>query len=507
MNKEQRIIILSTISVLLASIFRNHFPKSEAFGLFLYVLSMLLVLLMIYSWAIHINNQIVQVQLRRYMGILSMLMMLWIFLRYTRYYLFDDHLFVARHFWYMYYIPMIFIPLNSFLFSLHFGRSIDWIKPRKYQILNVIASGFLFMVLFNDKLQLIFIFEDINNYNQYEYGRLYYLILLFMVVLIVSMLVNLIRKAFVKPLSIHVFIPFIVLGLGLIYIYLYIFVRVHWFFDVIDLTLMMNYINMMFWISVIHADLIPINQNHKQYFEEANFKALIMNEDKEILLKNKNSHELTDKMKDEIIQQGHTFISEYIVLNSEKIKQNYIVWEEDHENIQKSFDRKRELQSELLDELSILRLDLDIQKKAYSLILKNEMYDAALKQVEAEIANIHHYIKKQDLSKVTLWGIILKRKLNLILISEEAHKLSHEELLLSMDEVLSLLNQTSQTITFDYHINKELSTTTIYEIFHEITKLLMHSLDIDKTVKIDVSLMKNQNIKIQVNQNEVLVNA
>lgn len=504
MKKERMIIILSTISVLLASFIRRYTTSSAHFKLFLYILTMTFFMLMIYMWALHINNQIIQIQPRRYMGYLSMLMILWIYLRTVRYYYFDDNIFIARHLWYLYYIPMIFIPLNTFLFSLHFGRSIGWEKPKKYRILNWIALGFLLMVLFNDKLQLIFIFEDIKDYNNYEYGTLYYLMLLYMIVLIFAMLINLMRKTFVRPLSFKVFLPFIVLVLGLVYIYLYIFVRVHVIFDYIDLTLMMNYINMMFWIAVIHADLIPINLDHKQYFEEASFKALIMNEDKEVLIKNKNSYELTEAMKDEIIDQGHVFISKYIALNSNKVKAHYIVWEDDHENIQKSLDKKRELQSELLDELSILRLDLDIQKKSYSLSLKNEMYDEALKKVSQEIENIKYFIEKEDLFKVTLWGIILKRKLNLILISEESHKMSHEELLLSMEEVLSLLNQMTWNTSFHFNIRKDLSTLTIYEIFDQLTNLIVESLEDYANLNIHVSDTDNK-LKIKVNKKEVII--
>lgn len=506
MNKERRIIILSTISVLLAGFIRRYMPQSAHFKLFLYILSMTFFMLMIYMWAIHINNQIIQIQPRRYMGYLSMLMILWIYLRTVRYYYFDDHIFIARHLWYLYYIPMIFIPLNSFSFSLHFGRSIGWIKPKKYQILNWIALGFLLMVLLNDKLQWIFIFEDINDYNTYEYGKLYYIMILFMIGLMLAMLINLIRKTFVRPLSFKVFLPVIVLGLGLFYIYLYIFVRVHVIFDYIDLTLMMNYINMMFWLAVIHADLIPINLDHRQYFEEASFKALIMSEDKEILIKNKNSYELTEDMKNEILEKGHIFISKYIVLNSNKVKNNYIVWEDDHENIQKSLDKKRELQSELLDELSILRLDLNIQKKAYSLSLKNEMYDEALKKVSFEIENIKQHITQKDLFKVTLWGIILKRKLNLILLSEETLKMRHEELLLSVEEILNLLNQMSWNTSLDFDIRQDLSTTTIYEIFDVLVKHIVENLENDPTLIIRIS-DRQENIKVLVNDQEVFVHA
>ncbi len=498
MKKEAKIIILSTLTVLFASFLRKFPTISAPFKLFLYMISMLLVLSMIFGWAIHIHQQIIQVRLRRYMGYMSMLMILWIFLRYSRFYLFDDLYTISRHLWYLYYIPMLYIPLTAFLFSLHFGRSFDWEEPKIYKALSIITFLFLMLVLLNDKLQLIFIFEDIQNFSDYEYGTVYFMMIIYIIGLIVAMLINLMRKSVMKPISPKAFNPFIVLAFGVLYIYLYVIVRDHWLVNFVDLTLMMNYINMMFWMSILSADLIPVNRDHKRYFEEASFKAQIMSPSKEILLKNINSHELTEDMKDEILEKGHIFLSDYILLNSSLINQNTIIWEEDHEHIQKSLAKKREIQSELLDELSILRLDLGIQKKSYSLSIKNEMYDEALTKVEKDIETIEHYIHQNDLFKVTYWGIVLKRKLNLILLSHSNQHSSLEELRLSLQEVLQYLSQMDYKTSLDFNLEED-SSLVLYEAFENITHLI--SQEITDTKDIHVSLFNTQNIK--VNDKEV----
>ncbi|HZJ86668.1 MAG TPA: hypothetical protein VFC75_00455 [Erysipelothrix sp.] len=259
MKKNLKVISIITFNVLLVSLIRQAPYKSAPFKLFMHVLTMVLILVMIFAWAIHIQQYIVQIQLRRYMGFISMLMMLWMFLRFTRFYLFDEQLFISRHLWYLYYIPMIYIPLNSFLFSLYFGRSITWSAPKHYKILNLISLFFLMLVLFNDKLQAIFIFEDINDFNNYQYGPMYYLMIIYLIVLIFSMLINLVHKSFNHRKNNLVAIPFIVLAFGLMYVYIYIFMPQFVFLKYFDLTFMMVYINIIFLESVIMSGIITVN--------------------------------------------------------------------------------------------------------------------------------------------------------------------------------------------------------------------------------------------------------
>lgn len=507
MKKELKLIVLSTITVLFASILRQFPASSAPFKLFIHIMSMLLILLTIFIWAVQMQQFIIQIQLRRYLGFLSMLMMLWIFLRYSRFYLFGDNFVISRLLWYLYYIPMIFIPLNSFFFSLYFGRSILWKAPNYYKLLDLIGLFFLSLVLFNDKLQLIFIFEDIDDFSNYTYGTTYYLMLLFQIVLILFMLVNLIRKSYNKLNNRKVLYPFIVLAFGIFYVYQYIFIKDNIYSRFIDLTLMMNYVNMMFWVAVINADLIPINKDHEIYFEDASFKAQIMNRNKEILLRNKNANELSDEMKTSIIEKGHIHIGNNILLNSDIINQNYIIWEEDHQSIQTSLKKKRELQSELLDELSILKLDVEIQKKALSLAIKNEMYDKALEQVAKEIELIKKYIHEENLFNVTLLGIILKRKLNLILISENELNLSREELFLSIQEVLNLLNQYDYNTNLDFRIDRVLATDTIFGIFEIVTNHIVENLAHENTFNIKLQTSNEKQILIQLNEKELVIYA
>ncbi|HZJ86889.1 MAG TPA: hypothetical protein VFC75_01570, partial [Erysipelothrix sp.] len=338
----------------------------------------------------------------------------------------------------------------------------------------------------------------------YQYGPMYYLMIIYLIVLIFSMLINLIHKSFNHRKNNLVAIPFMVLAFGLMYVYIYIFTPQFVFLKYFDLTFMMVYINIIFLESVIMSGIITVNTDHQKYFEQASFKAQIMNQNKEILFKNKNAYNLSDHIKEEIIHKGHFPLNEHTHLNSDFINQHYIIWEEDHQAIHESFETKKEIQSELLDELSILKLDVEIQRQALTLTLKNEMYDVALQKVENDMKHIQTYIDEKDLFKVTLAGIIVKRKLNLILIAQNNHHSSKEELFLSIQEVFNLLNQHNYQTSFNYYTNQHLPTNLIYQAFDTITSFILNTLDSSDIYEIEVYAKDDALASILINHKEVL---
>ena len=62
------------------------------------------------GWGISVSKRIVQVQVRHYLIAVSGLMVFWFVIRSMRYYFITD-IGIARQLWYLYYLPMLFIPL------------------------------------------------------------------------------------------------------------------------------------------------------------------------------------------------------------------------------------------------------------------------------------------------------------------------------------------------------------------------------------------------------------
>ena len=122
-NNHYQEILLAILMVFVAGIYRNTTINNVAFKTTIYLATMLFSIVVVFNWAISAYERIVVLEAKKYMGYIGMLMILWIFLRYTRFYLFDDYPAISTFLWYLYYFPFIFIPLYSFKLVQYFNYS------------------------------------------------------------------------------------------------------------------------------------------------------------------------------------------------------------------------------------------------------------------------------------------------------------------------------------------------------------------------------------------------
>lgn len=73
------------------------------------------------AWGISIRKRVVQTQVRRYLTAVSILMVFWFTVRTAKYYFVVDPT-VTRYLWYLYYFPMLFIPLLAVYVSISLGK-------------------------------------------------------------------------------------------------------------------------------------------------------------------------------------------------------------------------------------------------------------------------------------------------------------------------------------------------------------------------------------------------
>ena len=446
---------------------------------------MLFSIVVVFNWAISAYERIVVLEAKKYMGYIGMLMILWIFLRYTRFYLFDDYPAISTFLWYLYYFPFIFIPLYSFKLVQYFNYSYIWEKPKRYLTLTIFAFLLLLLILTNDFHHLVFKISDYTT-NTYTYNYLYYLFLAWIIIVPSIVLFNLFYQS-IKNKNRFKYLPILIFNSAIVYAYFYIKDSSSFFFRLVDLTIFVIFVLIMLWESILFVELIPVNKNHQLYFENASFKSQIMDDNKQIIFKNKNAYLLSEKMKDAIISDGFYPLSEHLILQSKKIDGGYIIWEEDYESINESIKEKKELHSELIDQLTLLKLDLDIQKKALGLSIKNELYDIALRKVEKDFIEIRKYISEEDLFKTSLVGILLKRKLNLILLSESGKFIEQDELILSIKELFNFLDSFDYKTSLEYDIKESCDINTAYNALSAIGAYILNYVDTKFEYKVTLS--------------------
>ena len=112
-------------------------------------------------WGYSLWIRIVQVQVRRYLLVISALMVLWILLRSIKFSI--DNMDAARWLWYFYYLPMLLIPILSVFVSQSLGKSEDFRLPWWTKLLYLPTLLLLLLVLTNDLHQQVFSLAAIGS--------------------------------------------------------------------------------------------------------------------------------------------------------------------------------------------------------------------------------------------------------------------------------------------------------------------------------------------------------
>lgn len=115
------------------------------------------------AWGLSVRQRIVQKQVRRYLTGVSLLLILWFTLRSAKYFIFWQPN-VIRYLWYLYYLPMLFVPTLALLIAMSLGKPDKYKLPKSVWLLFAVSGALLILVLTNDLHQLVFSFSKKRRY-------------------------------------------------------------------------------------------------------------------------------------------------------------------------------------------------------------------------------------------------------------------------------------------------------------------------------------------------------
>ena len=119
----------------------------------------LLYLLLFALWGFSLDRRIIQKQALHCMRMTAALMIVWLVLRTLKYEVVTD-LTVARYIWYLYYLPMLFIPLFGVYIALSLGRAEEFRLTGRIGALAIIPAVLFLLVITNDLHQHAFAFDS-----------------------------------------------------------------------------------------------------------------------------------------------------------------------------------------------------------------------------------------------------------------------------------------------------------------------------------------------------------
>ena len=410
-----------------------------------YILSVLL-------WAVRIKRTILSRYIRNILVSQCGLILFWYVVRMCKFNLFRGSELLNSYFWYLYYIPIIFIAVLGFFTAMVADKNEKQSKDvlKKYSFVFVIGIILVVLVLTNNLHNLVFVFENNTLYDDYTYNIVYYCIVAFEIplhlltyVICTKKSINSVskNKLWIAPAIYLVFVIYLVLyGRGMLDF------RDLLGIEPVKFPEVYIFFTMLIWEAYLQLGLIPVNIGYDDFVKNSSLSIKIENEYGETFLVSKGFRENVNN-----IAKNNAI--EHSIKSDNKI----VSWLTDISDINALTEKLNEVNSELSEENELIEQKLKLSEKKTVIEKQNMLYDKMYLATSSRMAAINGILEntgvesedyRKNLSRACLLGVYVKRKSNLVLISENKQEINTEELAFCIRESVDYLNLCDVTACF-----------------------------------------------------------
>ncbi len=495
--------------------------KFDIGGVYVSYIRAALYLLLFSLWGFSIDRRIIQTQALHCLRLTAALMLVWLVLRTLKYEVVTD-LTVARYIWYLYYLPLLFIPLLGVYIALSLGKSDEFRLTGRIGALAIIPSTLFLLVITNDLHQQMFAFSsgvpgEPDN-SSYTHGPVYFCCLGWMVICLFFSLILLLKKSRVPCVKKKKIIPFVIGCATVIYGILYLLglPAVRWWFG--DMNVMFCLLYAAIYESCIRCRMIQSNTGYVELFEATTLAACIADRNGNIVLRSRAADE------DMVCPQDGLQIirSNGIRISSAPISGGYAVWQDNVEPLTELRAKLSENKTKIKNNKEKLLEAYLIQKKLNELTEKNRIYDELETKYGKQIVRIGQLLKQcegaepveiQNLMKrILLLGTYIKRGANLYFLSLEYEFLPQQELRLTVDEAVGAMTVCGTECSVVYHTTKPMlssevvrlldllklvAETTIPGLYSLFISVSDSEMDLSVECAVDLSILASSNVTIR----------
>ena len=455
-----------------------------------------LYLLLFALWGFSLDRRIIQRQTLHCLRLTAALMLLWLILRTLKYSVVTD-LTAGRYIWYLYYLPMLLLPLLWVYIALSMGKSEDYRLSRRSSILSIVPAVLFLLVITNDLHQQVFAFKSgvpgLPVSGTYSYRPLYFICLGWMVVCMAFSLVCLFRKSRIPSGEGKRITPFVLGCAMLLYSILYLsgIPAVRWWFG--DMNVMFCLLYAAIYESCIRCRMIPSNTGYVELFEATTLAACIADRSGRIVLRSRAADENMT-----CPQEGRRIVRpDGMCISSAPISGGYAVWQ----------DNVRPL-TELCAQLNANKVEMEcnkkklqdaylVQRSLHELTEKNRIYNeleakhsrqtAQMRQMLARCERSGPAERRSLLKKVLLLGTYIKRSANLYFLSSEYQWLPQQEVRLTIDEAVRALTACGTECGVIYRTTGPMRTSEVVRLFELLETVVEPTVDDLRSLFISIS--------------------
>lgn len=499
------------LAVIVAYAFRLIGNGNYYFVLFPYLRSFIYIGLFI-AWGISIRCRIVQKQVAQYLTGISVLLILWFTFRSAKYFIFWQPT-AIRYLWYLYYLPMLFIPILALLVALSLGKPDDYRLPKAACALWIISGILLLLVLTNDLHQLVFTFpEDAEVWSDKcnGYGIGSFIVIGWQILCMISALVVMIIKCRLKNgrRQLWTVIP---MAVSLVYLGLN-YMDVQWlklFFG--DITAFQSLMYMLCFEGCIACGFIHSSSRYFDLFSSSiGTSAVITDKDFNVRYAALNARRIP---RIDMIKAAHSplTVENGLTVHSIPVNGGYAVWTEDMSALLKIKEQSESLAEELNERNNLLRYEYKREAKRQKIEEQNRLYDLLRSATQTQINKIsvltkeYQKINKTDptraktlLAEIAVLCSYIKRRKHLTLLTDRDYKVAITELTRAFTESLQTLKLLNVRSTF--FADSELSmlpgksAAAIFDFYEQVIES-----DLENISGIQVSLSDVEGLRLSIN--------
>lgn len=346
-NTKQLFSMIFVFAVIAVTYSCRMLAKFDIGGVYPSYIRAALYLLLFSLWGFSIDRRIIHKQTQHCLRLTALLMLIWLILRTLKYEFVTDTT-AARYIWYLYYLPMLFIPLLSVYIALSLGRY-DNRLTGKSVAMAIIPTLLFAAVMTNDLHQQMFAFwgGSPEFSEEYSYRPLYFVCLGWMIACMAFSLVRLFKKSRVAGGKKRM-VPLIMGCVAVLYSVLYLsgIPAVRWWLGDMNVTFCLLYASI--YESCIRCRMIQSNTGYIELFEATTLAACIADNEGNIVLRSRAAG-------DDMVcpPEGQKIIRpDGMRISSARISGGYAVW----------MDNVRPL-TELREKLSENKAEMEKNKK------------------------------------------------------------------------------------------------------------------------------------------------
>ena len=428
-----------------ASIIPDDFPTRNLSTIYLLILSVCLI--RYYAYRVSGTGA-----LPFMMKALSWMAFLLLLLRGVKYAVFAGVDVLSRHTWYLYYVPMLLLPLFLFQISRLISPGGDSFLLRGWYAACALSAVFILLVLPNDLHQLVFRFRPgfANWNNDYSHALLFYVITAWQYVLYLSAILVLCVKSRVTSAKKYAWLTLIPFAAGIAMSVLLMTGRM----PKLNGTNLVEFPETLIFMAAgvleccMQLGLIPTNKNYGKLFGAFSLSAQITDRKGTPIYLASSAAPLTAE---QFALPDGARIGEHTVLHRMELPGGFGFWQDDMTELDRLNDELAEAKEVLAQETELIRLQNELKEKQAKIESRTAVYDTIARHTRRQSGRISALAREarttadpvcreQCSRHITLFASYIKRYANLMLLSYENRMIETGEVALSFSEVLRYLN-------------------------------------------------------------------